>query len=441
MARGLAASQSQRLFERACARIPGGVNSPVRAFQAVGGSPRFMDRAQGPYLWDVDGRRYLDLCMSWGPLPLGHADAAVVEAVCRAAARGTSFGTATAGEVELAERIAEALPSVESVRLVSSGTEAVMSAVRLARACTGRSRVIKCAGAYHGHADAFLVQAGSGALTGGVPSSPGVPEAVAADTLICPYNDAAAVEALCAAHPDGVAAIVVEPVAGNMGLVPPRDGYLRALRRVADGAGALLIFDEVITGFRVGYGGAQQRYGVRPDLTCLGKILGGGLPLAAYGGRSDWMRQVAPSGPVYQAGTLSGNPLAVAAGLATLERLRQPGSYESLEAGGQAAAQALDQAAAVAGVPCAVVQLGSLLTPFLCPSPPADLDGVQAVDRAAYARLFQEMLARGVYLPPSPFECCFLSLAHGPSVLEELAAAAAGAFAAVATAPRDGGRP
>ena len=428
------ASQSERLFERACARIPGGVNSPVRAFQAVGGTPRFMERAEGPYLWDVDGRRYLDLCMSWGPLPLGHAHPAVVEAVCRAAARGTSFGAATAGEVELAERIAAAVPSVELVRLVSSGTEAVMSAVRLARACTGRSRIIKCAGAYHGHADPFLVQAGSGALTGGVASSPGVPAAVARDTLICPYNDAAAVEALCAAHPGGVAAIVVEPVAGNMGLVPPRPGYLQALRRVADGAGALLIFDEVITGFRVAYGGAQERYGVRPDLTCLGKILGGGLPLAAYGGRAEWMRQVAPVGPVYQAGTLSGNPLAVAAGLATLERLCAPGSYEALEACGRGAAAALDQAAATAGVPCSVVQLGSLLTPFLCPSPPSDLDGVRAVDRVAYGRFFQAMLARGVYLPPSAFECCFLSLAHGPRQRQELAAAAGDAFAAVAAA-------
>ncbi len=427
-------SRSERWFARACARIPGGVNSPVRAFQAVGGTPRFMARARGPHLWDVDGRRYLDLCMSWGPLPLGHADPAVVEAVCRAAALGTTFGAATAGEVELAERIAQAMPAVELVRLVSSGTEAVMSAVRLARACTGRNRIVKCAGAYHGHADPFLVEAGSGALSGGVPSSPGVPAAVADDTLLCPYNDAAAVEALCAAHPGSVAAIVVEPVAGNMGLVPPRAGYLRALRTVADAAGALLIFDEVITGFRVGYGGAQGLYGVRPDLTCLGKILGGGLPLAAYGGRAEWMRQVAPDGPVYQAGTLSGNPLAVAAGLATLERLRAPGSYEALEACGRAAAAALAQAAATAGVPCAVVQMGSLLTPFVCPSAPMDLQGVRAVDRAAYGHFFQAMLARGVYLPPSPFECCFLSLAHGPQELAALAAAAGEAFAEVADA-------
>jgi glutamate-1-semialdehyde 2,1-aminomutase len=423
-------ARSEELFQRALARIPGGVNSPVRAFAAVGGTPRFIARARGARLEDVDGRSYVDLCMSWGPLPLGHAHPDVVAAVCRAAASGTSFGAATEGEVALAEEVARAMPAVEMLRLVSSGTEATLSALRLARAFTGRPRVLKFAGGYHGHVDALLVEAGSGAATLGVPSSPGVPPAVARDTLVCPYNDLDAVRAALARHPGEVAAIVVEPIAGNMGLVPPVPGFLEGLRQAADAAGALLIFDEVITGFRVAYGGAQGLFGVRPDLTCLGKVLGGGLPIGAYGGRADIMRQVAPAGPVYQAGTLAGNPLAVAAGLATLRALARPGVYRDLGARGEGLAAALRQAAAEAGVAGAVsvAQFGSMLTVFFLPEPPRDMGAAGQADRAAYARFFHGMLRRGVYLPPAQFECAFLSLAHGPEELAEVVAAARGAF-------------
>jgi len=423
--------QSEELFARALRRMPGGVNSPVRAFLAVGGTPRFIARAEGPYLWDADGRRLLDLCLSWGPLPLGHAHPEVVAAVCAAAGRGTSYGAPHAGEVDLAEEICGALPSVEMVRLVSSGTEAVMSALRVARAFTRRRKLIKFAGCYHGHADAMLVQAGSGALTAGVPTSPGVPPAAAADTLVCRYNDLSSVEEACAAHPGEIAAVIVEPVAGNMGLVPPAAGFLPGLRRLADRDGALLIFDEVITGFRVAYGGAQGLYGVRPDLTCLGKIIGGGLPAAAYGGRAEIMALVAPAGPVYQAGTLSGNPLAVAAGLATLRLLRQPGTYARLDGLGAEAAAILTGAAARAGVPCAVARFGSMLTPFFCAAAPRDLGGAMRADTAAFARFFGAMLAAGVYLPPAQFECAFLSLAHGAEELAALQVAAGEAFAAV----------
>jgi len=416
---------------RAARHTPGGVHSPVRAFTAVGGTPRFIARAAGPLLWDVDGRRYVDLCMSWGPLPLGHAEPAVVEAVRRAAGDGASYGACHPGEVELAEAVSAALPAVEMVRLVSSGTEAAMSALRLARAFTGRWKVIKFAGGYHGHADAFLVQAGSGALTGGVPSSPGVPPGVTADTVVCRYNDLASVQAALGDNAGGVAAIFVEPVAGNMGLVPPAPGFLPGLRRLADAAGALLVFDEVITGFRVAYGGAQGLFGVAPDLTCLGKVIGGGLPIGAYGGRAEIMRHVAPAGPVYQAGTLSGNPLAVAAGLATLRRLREPGVYAELERRGAQAADILRAAAAAAGVRCAVVQFGSMVTPFFCAEAPADLDRAKAADTAAFARFFGAMLAAGVYLPPAQFECAFLSLAHGPEEMEALRVAADAAFPAV----------
>ena len=427
---GTTVGVSEELYRRAVARIPGGVNSPVRAFGAVGGVPRFARRARGARLWDADGRAYVDLCMSWGPLPLGHAHPEVVEAVTRAAQDGTSFGVATAGEVELAEAICAAMPAVEMVRLVTSGTEAVASALRVARAATGRDLLIKFAGGYHGHADSLLVQAGSGALTGGVPSSPGVPRAVAAETLVAPYNDLAAVAGLLDAHPQQVAAIIVEPVAGNMGLVPPRTGFLEGLRGLADQSGALLIFDEVITGFRVGPAGAQGRYGIRPDLTCLGKVIGGGLPVGAYGGRADLMRQVAPAGPVYQAGTLSGNPLAVQAGLATLRALARPGTYTDLAARGAQAAAILRKAAAEAGVACHVAQDGSLLTPFFCPEAPADLTGALRADTRAFARFFHAMLAGGVYLPPAQFECAFLSLAHGPEEMAILERAAKPAFVA-----------
>lgn len=421
---------SEDLYRRAVARIPGGVNSPVRAFGAVGGVPRFARRARGARLWDADGREYVDLCMSWGPLPLGHAHPEVVEAVARAAHDGTSFGVATAGEVELAETICGAMPAVEMVRLVTSGTEAVASALRVARAATGRDVLIKFAGGYHGHADSLLVQAGSGALTGGVPSSPGVPAALAAETLVAQYNDLEAVAGLLDAHPRQVAAIIVEPVAGNMGLVPPLPGFLAGLRALADRSGALLIFDEVITGFRVGLAGAQGRAGIRPDLTCLGKVIGGGLPVGAYGGRADLMRQVAPTGPVYQAGTLSGNPLAVQAGLATLRVLGRPGTYAELDARGAQAAAILRRAAAAAGVACHVARDGSLLTPFFCAEAPGDLAGALRSDTRAFARFFHAMLAGGVYLPPAQFECAFLSLAHGAEEMAILERAAATAFAA-----------
>jgi glutamate-1-semialdehyde 2,1-aminomutase len=421
-------AESEALFARAVARIPGGVNSPVRAFRAVGGTPRFVAEGRGARIRDVDGREYVDLCMSWGALPLGHAHPDVVAAVCRAAALGTSFGAATAGEVELAETIAAAMPAVEMVRLTSSGTEATMAALRLARAFTGRDRVLKFAGGYHGHADPFLVEAGSGAATLGVPSSPGVPRAVAADTVVCPYNDLAAVEEAVRRLGTTLAAIVVEPVAANMGLVPPEPGFLEGLRRLADACGALLVFDEVITGFRVGWGGAQGLYGVRPDLTCLGKVVGGGLPVGAYGGRADVMRLVAPEGPVYQAGTLAGNPLAVAAGLATLRALRRRGAYADLAARGEGLARVLREAAAEAGVACHVAQLGSMLTVFFREGAPRDLAGAQAADRQAYARFFHAMLRRGVYLPPSPLECAFVSLAHGPEEMALVAEAAREAF-------------
>ncbi len=424
---------SEGLLQRALRCTPGGVHSPVRAFTAVGGTPRFIDRAAGAHIWDVDGRRYVDLCMSWGPLPLGHADPAVVEAVQRAVANGATYGACHAGEVELAETITAALPSVEMVRFVSSGTEAAMSALRLARAFTGRWKVLKFAGGYHGHADAFLVSAGSGALTAGVPSSPGVPPGVVADTIVCQYNNLDSVRAALDDQAGDVAAIFVEPVAGNMGLVPPAPEFLTGLRKLADGAGALLVFDEVITGFRVAYGGAQSLFGVIPDLTCLGKVIGGGLPVGAYGGRAEIMCQVSPAGPVYQAGTLSGNPLALAAGLATLRRLGEPGMYQELELRGRQAAGILRRAVEAAGIDCTIVQFGSMVTPFFCAVAPSDLDEVRAVDTRAYGRFFGAMLEAGVYLPPAQFECAFLSLTHGPEEMEALQAAAEQAFRAART--------
>jgi glutamate-1-semialdehyde 2,1-aminomutase len=422
-------SESARLFAAAERVIPGGVNSPVRAFRGVGGQPFFVARGEGARLWDVDGRAFLDFVGSWGPLILGHAAAPIVEAVSEAARRGTSYGAPTAGEVEMAEAIAAACPSMEMVRLVSSGTEAAMSALRLARGATGRDLLVKFEGCYHGHADSLLVKAGSGGATFSIPDSKGVPAALAAMTLTAPFNDLDAVRALFRARGDGIAAVIVEPVAGNMGVVPPAPGFLQGLREITSHHGALLVFDEVITGFRVAYGGAQARYGVRPDLTCLGKIVGGGMPIAAYGGRRDVMAHVAPLGGVYQAGTLSGNPLAVAAGLAMLAALRRPGVYERLEVLGARMEQGLRTASDKTGVPLTVNRVGSMLTAFFCPGPVTDWSSAARADRDRYARFFHAMLARGIYLAPSQFEAAFVSLAHTEADLDEAARATVEALA------------
>ncbi len=423
-------TRSAELFEEARRLIPGGVNSPVRAFRGVGGVPRFIAGGQGACLYDVDGNRYIDYVLSWGPLILGHAHPAVVAAITEQAGRGTSFGAPTELESEIARLVTAAMPAVELVRFVSSGTEATMSAVRLARAYTGRPKVIKFAGCYHGHADEFLVQAGSGVATLGLPDSPGVPAAATADTLSAPYNDLVAVATLLEQHAEQVAAIIVEPVAGNMGLVPPAEGYLPGLRRLADQHGALLIFDEVMTGFRVAYGGAQARYGVTPDLTCLGKVIGGGLPAAAYGGRREIMELVAPAGPVYQAGTLSGNPLAMVAGITTLRAIGQPGVFERLEQVATALRDGFAGAARATGVPLQAAAVGSMWGFFFADAPVADYAAAkQRADTARYARFFHAMLDRGVYLAPSQFEAAFVSLAHDDALVEQTIAAATEAFA------------
>jgi glutamate-1-semialdehyde 2,1-aminomutase len=417
-------TSSESLFQSAQRLIPGGVNSPVRAFRGVGGTPFFVARAAGARIEDVDGRSYLDFLGSWGPLILGHAMPAVVEALAEAAQRGTSYGAPTAAEVEMAELIARAVPSMEMVRLVSSGTEAAMSAIRLARGATGRDLVVKFDGCYHGHADSLLVRAGSGGVTFGVPDSRGVPAPLAALTVALPFNDLPAVSQLMAERGREVAVVVVEPVAGNMGVVPPARGYLEGLRELCTRHGALLLFDEVITGFRVAYGGAQSLYGVRPDLTCLGKIIGGGLPVGAYGGRRDLMEQVAPLGGVYQAGTLSGNPLAVAAGLATLRALEDPAAYRRLEALGARLEAGLVEAAKRAGVPLTVNRVGSMLTGFFADGPVVDLDSAKRSDTARYGRFFHGMLGRGVFLAPSQFEAAFVSLAHTEEDVDSAARAA-----------------
>jgi glutamate-1-semialdehyde 2,1-aminomutase len=411
------------LFQRAAAVIPGGVNSPVRAWGAVGaGEPFFAARGEGAYLWDAEGNRYVDWVMSWGPLVFGHADPEVVEAVQAAAADGTTFGTPTEREVALAEELVDAVPSVEKVRLVSSGTEAAMSALRLARGATGRDRILKFSGCYHGHADALLAAAGSGMATLGIPSSPGVPAAAAADTLVCAYNDVEGVRDAVERHADDLAAIVVEPVAGNMGVVPPEPGFLEALRELADASGALLVFDEVITGFRVARGGAQELYGVTPDLTVLGKIAGGGLPLAAFGGRADLMDQLAPAGPVYQAGTLSGNPLATAAALVVLRRLRDPGVYGRLQEAGARLEKGLREAAG--GAEACVQRVGAMATLFFRAGPVRSFEEAAASDTERYAAWFRHALARGHYVAPSQFEALFLSTAHGEPEIDALVEAA-----------------
>jgi glutamate-1-semialdehyde 2,1-aminomutase len=417
-------TRSESLFESAGRLMPGGVNSPVRAFRGVGGTPFFVARASGARIEDVDGRSYIDFLGSWGPLILGHAHPSVVEALGEAARRGTSYGAPTEGEVEMAALIARALPSMEMVRLVSSGTEAAMSAIRLARGATGRDLVVKFDGCYHGHADSLLVKAGSGGATFGVPDSRGVPAALAALTVALPFNDLDAVARFMAARGGEVAVVIVEPVAGNMGVVPPARGYLQGLRDLCSRHGALLLFDEVITGFRVGPGGAQGLYGVRPDLTCLGKIIGGGLPVGAYGGRRELMEQVAPLGGVYQAGTLSGNPLAVAAGLATLRALENPAVYARLDALGARLESGLVEAAAHAGVPLTVNRVGSMLTAFFSGAPVVDLASAKRSDTARYARFFHGMLDRGVFLAASQFEAAFVSLAHTEGDLDAAGRAA-----------------
>jgi glutamate-1-semialdehyde 2,1-aminomutase len=399
-------------MERAERLLPGGVDSPVRAFRAVGGTPPVFARAEGAHLWDEDGNTYVDMVLAYGPHIVGHRHPAVVAALARQLEAGTAFGGPTALEVELAERVINALPSVAMVRFVNSGTEATMSALRLARAATGRDAIVKCSGAYHGHADMLLVEAGSGVATLGIPGSPGEPAAAVADTLTVPYNDVDAVRALFDVHGERIAALIVEPVAGNMGCVPPAPGYLAALREITAQHGALLVFDEVMTGFRVAYGGAQSLYGVSPDLTCLGKVIGGGLPVGAYGGRTDLMEQVAPSGPVYQAGTLSGNPLAMAAGCAVLDVLRDGRAYDTLERLGARLAAGFAAAAEEAGVPCAVNRVGSMLTPFLGVDSVSDFDGARRADTSRFAAVHAAWLDAGVFWPPSQYEAAFLSTAH-----------------------------
>ena len=419
------------LLQRAERVLPGGVSSPVRAFRGVGGEPVFVRAAQGAYLEGEDGRRYIDYIGGYGPHILGHRHPAIVAAVEEALARGTAFGAPTLAEVELAEVIAAALPAVEMVRLVNSGTEATMSALRLARAATGRNRFVKFEGCYHGHADPFLIAAGSGAATIGVPSSPGVPAAVVADTLLAPYNDPAAVERLFEQDRDGIAAVIVEPIAGNMNLVPPVPGFLQGLRDLCDRYGALLILDEVMTGFRVAWGGAQNLFDIRPDLTTLGKVIGGGLPLAAYGGARELMQWIAPAGPVYQAGTLSGNPLAVAAGRAALAELAidDPCPYEALEETGARLAEGIEEAGRRHGVACRVERAGSMLGLFFTSEPIRRLEDVHATDRRRFSRVFHKLLARGVHLPPSPYEAMFLSTAHGEAEIAATLDAFDSAFA------------
>jgi len=428
----LSHDRSREIFDRSQEHMPGGVNSPVRAFGAVGGQPLVIARGEGPYLYDVDGNRYIDYVCSWGPLILGHAHPAVVEAVQRAAERGTSYGAPTEAEAELAQLVTEAVPSIEMVRFVNSGTEATMSALRLARAYTRRDKVVKFEGCYHGHADGLLVQAGSGVATLGLPDSPGVPASYAQETLVARFNDAAGVEALFERYGEEIAAVIVEPVAANMGVVPPLPGFLASLREITERAGSLLIFDEVITGFRVAYGGAQSLLGVTPDLTCLGKIIGGGLPVGAYGGKRHIMEMMAPLGPVYQAGTLSGNPLAMNAGLATLRALRADGFYERLEAVASRLAEGMARAAEKVGTPVQTNRVGSMMTFFFADSAVADYESARRSDTERYARFFHGMLKRGVYLAPSQFEAAFVSAAHGEAEIDATVAAAEEALPQVA---------
>ena len=419
--------RSEKYFAAACRILPGGVDSPVRAFRSVDATPLFIERGRGAHVEDADGHKYIDFVMSWGPLIHGHAPKGLVKALAGAAARGTSFGAPTELETRLAHRVATLMPSMERIRFVSSGTEAAMSAARVARAFTRRDKIIKFEGCYHGHADTFLVQAGSGAMTLGVPTSPGVPAAAAADTLVARYNDLESVERLVDRNDRAVAAIFVEPIAGNMGVVPPREGFLEGLRTICTREGILLVFDEVISGFRAAAGGAQQVFGIRPDLTCLGKIIGGGLPVGAYGGRADVMELLAPTGPVYQAGTLSGNPMAMTAGLWSLEQL-SPRLYRHTAKLGTRLAAGLADAARDAGVAMQVNAFGSLLTPFVTSQPVRDYESATSADREAYAAFFRGMLERGVYPPPSQFEAWFISGAHTERDIDKTIKAARGAL-------------
>ena len=423
-------SRNESLFERAREHIPAGVNSPVRAFRAVGGTPLFFERASGPHLWDADGKRYIDYVGSWGPMVLGHTHPQVVEAVQEAASRALSFGAPTESEIELAETICRLVPSVEMVRLVSSGTEATMSAIRLERGYTGRSLILKFEGCYHGHADSLLVKAGSGALTFGNPSSAGVPPETAAHTLVLDFNDAVQIEMLFKDKGTQIACVIVEPVAGNMNLVLPKPGFLEALRENCSRHGAVLIFDEVMTGFRVALGGAQARYGIRPDLTTLGKVIGGGLPVGAFGGKREIMEKIAPLGPVYQAGTLSGNPVAVAAGLATLKLVQEKDFQKKIENTTAALIDGLRAEAKKAGVVFSAQSIGSMFGLYFRASPPASFAEVMRCDKDRFNRFFHAMLTRGIYLAPSAYEAGFVSAAHGPAEIDATLSAAQEAFAA-----------
>ena len=404
--------RSAELYAEAKRLIPGGVNSPARAWTAVGGEPLFVARGAGPLVWDADGNRYVDYVCSWGPMILGHAHPEVVAAIKSAAERGTSFGAPTEQESELAQIVADAFPSIEMVRFVSSGTEAGMTTLRLARAYTGRDKIVKFAGGYHGHADPLLVSAGSGAATHGVPTSAGVTSSLARDTLVADYNDLSSVQTLFDAHPDQIAGVIVEPIAANMGVVPPKGGFLEGLKRMTAESGSLLIFDEVVTGFRVAYGGAQQLYGVAPDITCLGKIIGGGLPVGAYGGRREIMETVSPLGPMYQAGTLSGNPVTMAAGIKTLQLLQRPGVYEELESKARRLEEGFQMVFAEGETPVTINRVGSMMTLFFNQGEVIAWQSASASDQEGFARFFHRILDEGVCLPPSPFEAMFVSTAH-----------------------------